>query len=224
MNLVHSTPMSLENRRRAVYTALIEHLDGDDLWEALVLWEDVHAGSAAFSTQKFLSDILTTPALRAQRVRILQSLVRTQSLPAASLLPDPREQLLAYRLRQGKVVSTAANSRDTTVAACAGLIARVLAGLDGNNRLRMRLWILDNIERTRLPATVRHAVRQWLSDQGRLTLMAAEPEHLRLLVNLAYIGLCEFIGPVAADAALNRAVQQLGQEEPHLADPCRALL
>lgn len=224
MNNVLTLPMSIENRRRAVYTALIEHLSGDALWEALVLWEDVYAADAAFSVQKFLSDVLVTPELRARRVTILQGMVRALGQAPSALLPDPREQLMAYRLRQGKIPSAAANSRDPLVAACAGLVNRVLQGLDDNNRLRMRLWILDNLDRGGMPAGMRHAVRSWLSERGRLTLTSAEPAQLRQLVSLAYIGLCEYIGPTAADAALNRAVKNLGDEEPHLRDSCRQLL
>ena len=102
MNNVLTLPMSIENRRRAVYTALIEHLSGDALWEALVLWEDVYAADAAFSVQKFLSDVLVTPELRARRVTILQGMVRALGQAPSALLPDPREQLMAYRLRQGR--------------------------------------------------------------------------------------------------------------------------
>lgn len=217
-------PMSVENRRRAVYTALIEFLSEDTLWEALALWEDNYANEPAFSVQKFLSEILDTPALRTQRVRILQTMVKMLAAPPATLLQDPREQLLVHRMRRGKSSSSAANSRDPVVGACASLLSRILRGLDTDNRLRMRLFLLDRLERSGLPLATRSAVAAWLSDQTRMTLTSANPADLQRLLNLAYTGLCEYIGPVQADAALARALKQLGEEEPHLLEHARGLL
>ncbi|MFZ5755392.1 MAG: hypothetical protein ACOY3X_00645 [Pseudomonadota bacterium] len=224
MSNLRALPMSLENRRRAVYTALIEFLNEDALWEALTLWEDNYSADAAFSVQKFLSEILDTPALRAQRVRILQTMVKMLSAPPASLLPDPREQLLVHRMRRGKAASSAANSRDPVVGACASLLHRILRGLDTDTRLKMRLFLLERLERSGIPLATRTAVQAWLSEQTRLTLGGAGPGEMQRLLNLAYMGLCEYIGPVAADAALSRALKQLGEEEPHLLEHARGLL
>jgi len=214
---------SLENRRRAIYTALIQHLSEDELWESIAIWEDVYAGEAHFSAQKFLSDILATPELRSKRVRILQSLIRAQSAPPSSLLPDPREQLLVFRMRRGKA-SAVTSSRNPAVVACSSLLSRILRNLDDNNRLRMRLFLLDQLEKSGISAPTRAAIRVWLSEQTRLLLASAEAGDLRRLINIAYVGLCEYIGPVAADAALNRAFTQIGDEEPALLPHVRGLL
>lgn len=221
--VLRMTP-SLENRRRAVYTALIEHLSGDELWESLVHWEDAHAGDATFSGHRFLSDILVTPEMRGKRSRILQSLVKAMSAPPHTLLPDPREQLLVYRMKRGKAASSAAVSRDPRVAACASLLSRLLRNMDNDTRLRMRLFILESVDRSKLPATTRDAVRSWMNDQTRLVLESADPRDLQRLVNLAYVGLCEYIGPVKADAALSAALRQLADEEPDLLAHTRDLL
>jgi len=219
----HDASKSVEFRRRAVYTALIQHLADDELWEALALWEDNYAAVENFTAQRFLSDILTSAELRGKRVRILQSLVRALSAPASTLLPDPKEQLLVFRMRRGKT-SRVTTSRDPLVVACSSLLSRILRGLDDNNRLRMRLFILDQLEKTRIDMTLRAAVRTWLSEQTRLQLDNAAVSDLRKLINLAYIGLCEYIGPVSADAALNRAYQALAEEEPELLPNLRQLL
>lgn len=219
----HDAGKSVEFRRRAVYTALIQHLSDDELWEALALWEDNYASVENFTAQRFLSDILTTAELRGKRVRILQSLVRALAAPAATLLPDPKEQLLVFRMRRGKT-SLVTTSRDPLVVACSSLLSRILKGLDDNNRLRMRLFILDQLEKSRIDMTLRAAVRTWLSEQTRLQLDSAAISDLRKLINLAYIGLCEYIGPVAADSALNRAYQGLASEEPELLPNLRQLL
>lgn len=224
MNQVLRMTPSVENRRRAVYTALLEHLSGDELWESLVHWEDVHAGDPAFSGHRFLSDILVTPEMRARRSRILQSLVKAMSAPPHTLLPDPREQLLAYRLRRGKTATTAAISRDPGVSACASLVSRLLRQVDGDTRLRMRLFILEQVDRSRMPAATRDAIRNWMNEQTRLVLESADRQDLQRLLNLTYVGLCEFIGPVKADAALNQAVRTLADEEPDLLPHARGLL
>jgi hypothetical protein len=219
----HDASKSIEFRRRAVYTALIQHLSDDELWDALALWEDNYAAVENFTAQRFLSEILTTTELRGKRVRILQSLVRALSAPASTLLPDPKEQLLVFRMRRGKT-SRVTTSRNPLVRSCSSLLSNILRNLDDNNRLRMRLFILDQLEKSRIDMAMRVAVRSWLSEQTRLQLDNATVTDLRKLINLAYIGLCEYIGPVAADTALNRACQVVAEEEPELLGDLRQLL
>lgn len=217
-------PMSIENRRRAVYTALSTFLEGDRLWEAVTLWEDVYSASPAFSVQKFLGEVLDTPELKAQRVRMLQNMLKLLSAPPATLLPDPREQLLVWRSHRGRNVSAAARSSDPSVTACASLLLRILQGLNGDNRLRMRLFLLAQLERSNLPRETRNAIQSWLNEQNRVTLDQANDGDMQRLLNLAYIGLCEYIGPVAADAALSNAMQGIARDEPELLPHARALL
>jgi hypothetical protein len=224
MNKVLRMTPSFENRRRAIYTALIEHLSGDELWDAIARWEDAYAHDPSFSGNRFLSDVLASPELRARRSRILQSLIKALSAPPHTLLPDPREQLQAYRMTRGRAVSTSAVSRDPLVAACASLLTRLLRNLDDDGRLRMRLFILENVERGAMPTATRDAIRHWMNEQTRLMLDRADRKDLQRLVNLAYIALCEYLGPVKADAALGNALRQLGEEEADLLPYTRELL
>ena len=65
-------------------------------------------------------------------------------------------------------------------------------------------------------------VRAWLEKGAELDVANLGLEQLRQLLNLLYIGLCEYLGPVVADQRLSMAVQQV--EALHLAFAPRKLL
>ncbi|MOA59688.1 hypothetical protein D3C78_1843690 [compost metagenome] len=73
-----------------------------------------------------------------------------------------------------------------------------------------------------LGGELRLRLRDWLEKGGSHGLAGLDLEHLRVLLNLLYIGLCEYLGPVLADQVLTRAVQKV--ELMHLPLPPQKLL
>lgn len=56
-------------------------------------------------------------------------------------------------------------------------------------------------------------LRGWLEHGGSLALTALSLEHLRVLLNLLYIGLCECLGLVTADGAAEAAVNAVCRKQ-----------
>ncbi|MCY1544409.1 hypothetical protein D9M68_802920 [compost metagenome] len=94
--------------------------------------------------------------------------------------------------------------------------------LDPELVLRLRRFAAGNLSGMQLGGELRLRLRDWLEKGGSHGLAGLDLEHLRVLLNLLYIGLCEYLGPVAADQALSKAVQQV--ESLHLALSPRQLL
>ncbi|WP_090382546.1 hypothetical protein [Pseudomonas anguilliseptica] len=87
---------------------------------------------------------------------------------------------------------------------------------------RLRRFAAGNLAGLSVANEQRLLVRAWLEQDAALEPAGLGLEHLRQLLNLLYIGLCEYLGPVIADQRLSQAVQQV--EALHLAFPPRKLL
>ncbi|WP_225579181.1 hypothetical protein [Pseudomonas sp. PDM14] len=80
--------------------------------------------------------------------------------------------------------------------------------LDAEMVPRLRRFAAGNLNGMQVDTELRLRLRGWLEQGGTLGLTALGLEQLRMLLNLLYIGLCEYLGPVTADQVLTRAVQK----------------
>ena len=87
---------------------------------------------------------------------------------------------------------------------------------------RLRRFAAGNLAGLSVANEQRLLVRAWLEQGAALESAGLGLEQLRQLLNLLYIGLCEYLGPVIADQRLSQAVQQV--EALHLAFAPRKLL
>ena len=241
MSMAIAPDPAITLRRRALYTALHAYLDENALWEALLHWEACYAAQAAFPVQRFLSDILTTPELRSQRPQILRSVVQALAWPEARLLPDPGERLWAYRIGHrathaptptstpaavaAPVTGARSDARgDPLIDAATGFVGRLLDAVDAREQSALRVQVSMALEENRLPLATRRVLQTWLQQRNAQVLSGMGVAELRHLVSAVYVGLCEQMGPVAADAALDRALRALATDAPHLLGVYRSLL
>ena len=251
MSMAIAPDPAITLRRRALYTALHAYLDEQALWEALLHWEACYAAQAAFPVQRFLSDILTTPDLRSQRPQILRSVVQALAWPEARLLPDPGERLWAYQIGRhatpaltptptptptpmpvstpaavaAPVTGAPSDARgDPLIDAATGFVGRLLDAVDAREQSALRVQVSMALEESRLSLATRRALQTWLQQRNPQVLNGMGASELRHLVSAVYVGLCEQLGPVAADATLDRALRALAVDAPHLLGVCRGLL
>ena len=143
-----------------------------------------------------------------ERARLYRELVGALTGPASNLLPDPAPRVHAWRQGEGleaeEVSGPDALARQTFEA-----LSQALFGLlDPDMVPRLRRFAAGNLNGMQLETELRLRLRGWLEQGGSLGLTSLSLEHLRVLLNLLYIGLCEYLGPVTADQVLTRAVQK----------------
>ena len=80
------------------------------------------------------------------------------------------------------------------------------------------------LEESRLSMATLRALQTWLQQRNPQVLNGMGAAELRHLVSAVYVGLCEQLGPVTADATLDRALRALAADAPHLLGVCRSLL
>lgn len=189
--------MPIAQKKLAIEGALSAYLSPDILAEAVRIWEEKYSLQPTFALQRFLNEFCHgNHALRAQRSQILQSLLR--ALSGADGRPLETSRIPVVRKPALENVA---------VQCCTVLIEAVFERVPGEMQVKMRLYMLDHLPAMRLPQGPHRALYAWLSQQYRVpTDIVVAPESLRQLVNLAYVALCEFIGPVKADKLLHDAV------------------
>ncbi|PTS85530.1 hypothetical protein DBR00_07070 [Pseudomonas sp. HMWF032] len=214
--------MSLATRRRAIYTGLAGHFAEDELLAVLALWENKYADKPPFALNEFLGEVAATCERKLERTKLYRELVGALTGPLSALLPDPEPQLLSWRQRMGVAaplrVGTDSQARHTFEA-----LSRVLFNaLDAGLLPRLQHFVAGNLSNLSGSNVQRLRVRAWLEQGAELEPAGLGLEQLRQLLNLLYIGLCEYLGPVVADQRLTHAVQQV--EALHLALAPRKLL
>jgi hypothetical protein len=189
--------MPIAQKKLAIEGALSAYLSPDILAEAVRIWEEKYSVQPTFALQRFLNEFCHgNHVLRAQRSQILQSLLR--ALSGADGRPLETSRFPAARKPAFENVA---------VQCCTMLIESLFDRAPGDMQVKMRLYMLDHLPAMRLPQGPHRALYAWLSQQYRVpTDIVVAPETLRHLVNLAYVALCEFIGPVKADKLLHDAV------------------
>lgn len=227
----------LRDRRRALYTVLRNYLHGDDLWSALVQWEERYAHQPIFPW-KFLSELLTTPELVAQRAELRRALVHILSVPVESLDADPLPEMRAFRNRapQGggsggdplPIPSPAPvawdGNGDGPAIACAYLVTQLLASLGERPRADLRRYVVHEVTKSRIGKTSRSKLLEWLSGIQGAGLGGIPKDELRSFLSIVYMGLCDAVGPSAADSRLGAAVARLKEDAPELARVGTSLL
>lgn len=200
-----TTPMTIAEKKLAIEGALTPYLSDDNLMQALRIWEEKYALQPTFALQRFLNEFCDSATLKAQRSQILQSLIRALSGADGKPLDGRRREAVAARPATAAAAPVAASN--TAVQCCTQLVEEVFRRTPGDMHVKMRLFMLQSLPSMKLPQMTQRAVHAWLSQQYRIPAdVNIEEKALRHLVNLAYISLCEFLGPVKADQILHEAV------------------
>lgn len=204
-------------QRRAVHKALLAFLQGEELMQALWLWQE-RTGRSAFALQEYVKRISERPKLKPLRNAMYLSLVRCMALPLEQLGPDPwRLMQAAKRAPIPPLTPTAPSSPSEDTAGTEvfeTLLDHLLDSLQKNNPEgagRIRLWLHErlNVRLETLDLTAATAARiiSWLNGSAAHIGLSLPIQLRRRLLHGVYILACEYYGPVITDAALAAAVR-----------------
>lgn len=196
-------PMSISQKKIAIEGALTPYLSDDHLMRAICIWEEKYSQQPTFALQRFINEFCDSATLVAQRSQILQSLIRALSGADGR----PREAPPLQYKEETKIPSSTQAVADESIMCFSALIESVFASTPGDMHIKMRLFLIENLPGMKLPAMAQRALHAWLSQQYRIPDdVRIEEKALRHLINLTYISLCEYLGPVKADRLLHDAI------------------
>ena len=201
--------MSLVTRRRAIYTGLVRHLPETELMPILSFWEANYAEKPAFALNEFLGEVVKRCNHKLERANLYRELITIMNGPVTALLPDPLVQLEDWRRGAGagaeEVSGPDVQARETFAA----LSEVLLDALSSAELSALRSQLGSRLAELGGSTELRLRVRAWLEQGSGLSRIQLGLEQWRLLLNMLYEGLCEQLGPVAADRQLSLAVQQV---------------
>lgn len=200
--------MDLVQRRRAVYTGLRPFFNDFELSHALITWERDFSQKPTFALNVFIARCCTTPELKEKRGEILRAVIYAMDLPLSQLLPDPQKQMRS----EAELKADAQYELDNITASFVALLTAMLGKYDFSTQSGIRNFVVENLNKAKLEERSAQRMREWLS--GQSTYLAADYniDVLQKLVNLAYVAMCEYAGPVKADQLLAQALKEAEPE------------
>jgi len=205
--------MSMQlKRRQAIIAGLSPLLPEEQVIAAIGVWDESYATNPAFNLQSYVDRLMEALAPTCQRRDLHRALVKSvflgeaevsaQEAPAEGTAPVENrvfEQLL------GAFLTGVATQRPAADAAIRG-------------------YLIDKLGALPLAGAPQDAVAGWLARRCVAITAPLSREAMRGLLNLAYVLVCEYLGPMNADRLLSLAVKQTeGLPEARLLPP-RTLL
>lgn len=195
-------------RKRALYTGLQPYLRDSELMEALILWESRYADQPKFGLRYYVADLLKSLDRQLEHKHLLVHLVATMNKPPEQLLPDPSAALSAYKTRRR--TSAYATYTLAEVEAFSILVDKWLSLVQSSAAMDIGNFVRRNLGRLNINTDLKLQVEQWLEDENqRIKVPRVDLQDLRKIINLFYIGFCEYLGPTRTDVLLAEAVSRL---------------
>lgn len=210
--------MTISQKKIAIENALTPFLSDDLLVRAVRIWEEKYSQQPTFALQRFINEFCDSATLMAQRSQILQSLIRALSGTDGR----PRDKPMLPEEAPTPTIKHAEAAAEGCIESFSHLMNGIFFRAPGNMHFKIRLFILENLPGMKLPLLTQRALHAWLSQQYRIPGdIRIDETILRHLINLCYISLCEFIGPIKADRLLHEAILET---ESQCTFPVRRLL
>jgi len=211
--------LRFEEKRIAVEQGLMPFLDGERLLLALQIWEEKYSNEPIFGLTRFVNELCDSTALQVQRGKVLQALIQT--LLSSS---SPAQAPLDAAAPPVKVAQSSRVPQQDATWTCMLLVDTLMRGLSPEKSGGVRLYMLNNLGTLRQPEAVQTALRAWLNQQQNTISVSIAESVLTRIVNLAYVALCEYEGPIKADHMLHNAVLTVEKMATNYSFPVRRLL
>jgi hypothetical protein len=192
------------DRSIAINAALSTFLDPQQTDQALELWREKYATQSTFSVQYFVRECCALLGVESLRNQLVQSLVLE--------LNSQRMQVVTERTVSGHSNRADANARNEVALQVFQLLFQALADSAGPLRGReISRYVAAGLPKMSLAKDVKRSLEMWLNRDMPVIEATLPIPVLVTLVNRAYVGLCEYCGPVKADQMLHACVSRVAE-------------
>lgn len=176
--------------------------------EALILWESHYVDQPKYSWRYFIVDLTKSLHKEREAKSMLLNLLATMAKPEEELLPDPSHALNAYKQR--RQIPQLSSRIIPEIEATKLLLDKWLTLANSPVAIDIGRFVEANIHRLTIDRELKIQTARWLRDhQQAITVNQIHISDLRKIINLFYIGFCEYLGPNRADTLLAEAVNRL---------------
>lgn len=217
--------MMNHGQHRIVEKVLQGYLDGEALNSAVSLWDQQYRNQPMDKLSYFVFEIATSSTLRSLRKQILLDLeknLQTTELSQSTLTSEiplgiDQEMLVVDKVKTQDSVEEAYPENSPVIQSEALLycMKTLLISLQHLDVQDVKDVFHEQFEEDRqLPEFMKTELMSILFLGQQPNYLIYDEDHIRQALNLIYSVICEFLGPVKADHALSKTIQQTTQAFP----------
>lgn len=175
-----------------------------------------------YALQHFLQDVCDTDELRRQHKMLLLTIMRelTQAKQhiqeevesESSSSPTKRGFFRRGKRNKAKTADYAIFSVDASVpivTAFTTLIPALLQGAEGKNSEQLKNYVCNHLFSFKLDSRTDNSLYLWFKKGEQQDELRLSEQQMREIVNLIYVGCCEYYGPVNADRWMAHCIKQV---------------
>lgn len=203
--------LKIVQKRRAIREALEPFMDAALLSSTLHLWEEKYSHMPTFALQHFLREICENKLLLPQRSGMLQALIRS-----LSALPDDVLEPVKQPTHEAKAAVYAKREKGHSpeMLMFMDLVEELIAFMGRDYQAKIRVYIMENLEKADISTHKRWALHSWIKQTEPLKDIDLDVRSMQQVINLVYIALCEYLGPVKADFVLHSVLAGVQTRHP----------
>jgi len=199
--------MTIENKRRAIFTVLSDVLSDTSLWEVMWHWQENYSDKPQFELNHFLGDCLEVPEIAENRSWLYRQLIGILMDRNTELKDDPWPQMLDYQT-QLTGVPTQVSATENWGPVFTQVMTSIMSGLRSDSQYTLGKYLSDYLIKSDADQELKDSFRLWIAERTELNTSQMDVYKLKRLLNVAYIAICELLGPVKADKILSNAINE----------------
>jgi hypothetical protein len=201
--------MRLEYKRRAIYTVLSEVISEQDLLDVMWHWQNIYSQKSKFELNHFLSDCKSTPEIASSRSGLYRKMIALLVSEQKDLLEDPWPLMLAYKKNKDNLDNITSVAIESWSEIFTKVMHELFSRMSLDTQRSVSSYVIQHLSTLGLPQSLVYSFQLWTHKKGIIDTHQADRAQLKKLLNLTYIAICEFIGPIQADQFLSNAIKEV---------------
>jgi hypothetical protein len=194
--------------RRVIFTAMRPFLEDADLLYAMTIWQEKYASKTTYAFTQFLSECCRTQALKRNRPALLNAILKTLESAEQNLLRDP----LNAQTSQFDILMTNQTQYVDANVVFVQFVENLLKNLGGDLEVKTKAYLMKHVgAKLKLNTPQAFALKTWAYNNAATLDASFDNKQKQIMINILYIAICEYIGPIKADQLLATAVRQTEQ-------------
>jgi hypothetical protein len=200
--------MKIEYKRRAIYTVLAKVVNEQTLLDVMWHWQNTYSNNSLFELNKFLSDYKDIAEIANNRSLLYREMVALLVSEKKDILQDPWPLMVKHQRESNSSEPVKAEEKEDWSIVFTTVIDKLFYSLRSDTQKSMFNYMIQQLDKIELPILLKESFYLWIHKKSVIDTKGADLEQLKKLLNLVYIALCEFIGPVKSDLFLSNAIKE----------------
>lgn len=217
----HKATNSISQRRKAIYKGLSQYLTGDDLLNAMCIWQQEYSHLPRFAITNFVRRVTEHTDYTKVRAAIHLSLTSSLMLDEDSLGRDPLPEMRRYlgkRVGAAEAetilghsspgITTTGPQTDTSLVfelLLGGFLHRI-ATSNASAARQIRIALSRNLADMNMEPENQAVLMLWLQGKNRRIETVLALTDMQQILHASYVAACHQLGPVQADRLLTEAL------------------